>query len=41
MHSKLFNRDVYKYLKIENSIKRRGIEGGTGIESVEKQIKDS
>jgi len=38
-HSPLFKKDVYNYLKIENSINRRNIEGGTGIKSVEKQIK--
>ena len=40
-HSPLFKSDVYDYLKIENSINRRNIEGGTGIKSVEKQIKNS
>ncbi len=40
-YSQLFKRDIYNYLKIENSINRRTIEGGTAIKNVEKQIKKS
>ena len=37
-YGEFFDTDVYSALDLQNCVKRRISEGGTGIESVEKQL---